>query len=1465
VNSSLAGAKLNYFFDFDANGVFGNTPAEIFSATLSAGSQQLVIDVPANAVPVASVARFRLSTAGGLGPTGLAADGEVEDYSITIYSSLPALDYGDAPNSYGTSAATGGPRHVVAGGLWLGAGVDAENVGQPNSTSTGDGADDNGVKFPQILIPGTNANINVTSSGSGTLNYFFDFDGSGVFGDQPNESFQGVLNPGTTVIVVPVPASAFVGQIAARFRLSTAGTATAYGFAPDGEVEDYQVRTVAINVCTPLQNFDSVVAPALPAGWTRTSVPVGGLPVNWITRNAASDSPLNHAFVPSAGYVSTNSLTSAPFTVNSFNQRIRFQHSYELETYWDGARMEISVNGNPFVDIVSAGGIFVAGGYHSTINTISNNPIGGTVAWTGNSSDFYESIVTLPGNTLGQSVRLRWSEATDDSTAEVGWKLDSIQGCRVALAFDYGDAPGLYPTTSSVFGAAHATQDSLRLGTLFDTETNGAPHPNAAGDDGATSADEDGVTFVSSITQGSTALVTAVASGNALFQGWIDFNDDGDWNDAGEQVFADVPVTTGANNLAFQVPAGAVVTPQTFARFRLSTQAGLLATGQAPDGEVEDYQLAIQLGNPTPTINPIADRVVDEDAGPQVVNFTGITAGGSDSQAITVTATSNNPTLIPNPPVTYTSAGQAGSLTFTPTANLSGSAVITVTVRDAGVDGTINNADDGFVNSSFTVTVNNVNDPPAFVKGGDQFVQLNAGPQTVVAWANNITPGAPNEAAQTVSFAVTNNSNSAIFSAQPAISPDGTLTYTPATGAAGTATITIVAQDSAGGVSAPQTFVIAINGLLTFQVLTFAPTTTGATLQFNRDFDVAPLNLYDTQGGGIGPADIVLQGATVGPVRGSLHIDAAARRLTFIATTGILAPDDYTLTVRSAADGLRDTNGELMDGDANGTAGGNFIQNFTVTAPAANAVTLSIPNIARGPQQSVNLPTPGAPGIPITLSNGDGVTSASFQLRYNPALLNITSAAVSAGMPAGSSVNFTFPSSGLMNVQFSSPTPLAAGAAPIVNLLASVPSDAPYQSKQLLDLSNVSINSGAIPGIEDDAIQVVAYFGDVSASGTYTAQDAARLSRVVIGLDSGFETYQLLDPVIVADVNGSGTLTSADTSRVLQLGVGTAVPEVPPQPSPAVSLIFGGPDPKLSISTDLRAAPGESVIIPVQIDSIVDLTGDGLESADLVMYYDASVLDIESVSLGSLFAGRESNWFVGSRIDVLAGRIIVSLAGSKALEGRFVGELVQLHGHVKADAAVGSSAINLAASSRDPSRFTQLNEGYLTLIPAPTDAPNDVGVDGRLTVVGSAASQVATASVVNDQLLVNGTDANDQIFASLLSNGLIRVRAGQTLLGDFAAPGGIAIAGGAGSDYIVADPGLRATISTVVKPFGGVEEDDFIFAGAAAQVVDADALGLQPLPAGGQVASDMALLEILASWGGEDSGTPTSNSIRRRR
>ncbi len=172
-------------------------------------------------------------------------------------------------------------------------------------------------------------------------------------------------------------------------------------------------------------------------------------------------------------------------------------------------------------------------------------------------------------------------------------------------AYDFGDAPDpTYPTLLASNGGRHLLSIGqspatplLRLGNLIDTELNGQPNAAATGDNISNLNDEDGVVFAGPLVPGTAATVTvtvASAAGvNGKLNAWIDFNRDGDWNDAGEQIFTNLAVGNGPNNLGFTTPADAVG-GSTYARFRLSTDANLTPTGAAKDGEVEDY--LVQVG-----------------------------------------------------------------------------------------------------------------------------------------------------------------------------------------------------------------------------------------------------------------------------------------------------------------------------------------------------------------------------------------------------------------------------------------------------------------------------------------------------------------------------------------------------------------------------------------------------------------------------------------------------------------------------------------------------------------------------------------------------------------------------------------------------------------------------------------------------------------------------------------------------
>ena len=202
--------------------------------------------------------------------------------------------------------------------------------------------------------------------------------------------------------------------------------------------------------------------------------------------------------------------------------------------------------------------------------------------------------------------------------------------------------------------------------------------------------------------------------------------------------------------------------------------------------------------------------------------------------------------------------------------------------------------------------------------------------------------------------------------------------------------------------------------------------------------------------------------------------------LTFLPTGGPLAPDTYTVTLRSAANGLRDTAGGLLDGDGDGTPGGNFTATFTVAASTTR--TVSVPDFARGPGQPVDLPAT-TPGLPIRLSDGNGVTSARLVLAYDPRLLTITAAAVGSTLPAGASVALDVSAPGQAVLTLTSPTALAAGPVDLVRLTAARAAVGPVRGRAGAATDRGDAQRRCDRGHGDAGLEVVAYFGDTTGNG----------------------------------------------------------------------------------------------------------------------------------------------------------------------------------------------------------------------------------------------------------------------------------------------------------------------------------------------------------------------------------------------
>ncbi|MCC9644859.1 pre-peptidase C-terminal domain-containing protein [Rhodopirellula sp. JC740] len=171
--------------------------------------------------------------------------------------------------------------------------------------------------------------------------------------------------------------------------------------------------------------------------------------------------------------------------------------------------------------------------------------------------------------------------------------------------------------------------------------------------------DEDGVNFSSAtnpggiINPGVITPIEVTASPGSVLQAWIDFNADGDWDDAGEYVLQDVqfesdPDTPGQITRQFVIqfpdtaPAPTSGVTQTYARFRVSTEGGLSPSGLALSGEVEDYLVTLLPGLPPTVSDAAANRnySVAEGATLQAIDATGTltpTIGNDDGLVSQVT------------------------------------------------------------------------------------------------------------------------------------------------------------------------------------------------------------------------------------------------------------------------------------------------------------------------------------------------------------------------------------------------------------------------------------------------------------------------------------------------------------------------------------------------------------------------------------------------------------------------------------------------------------------------------------------------------------------------------------------------------------------------------------------------------------------------------------------------------------
>lgn len=178
-------------------------------------------------------------------------------------------------------------------------------------------------------------------------------------------------------------------------------------------------------------------------------------------------------------------------------------------------------------------------------------------------------------------------------------QLDAAESFK--YPYDFGDAPLTYGVAYHLY----RTSPNLKIGSSVDFEVNDTIAPSAGGDDlvvpsmGAVD-DEDGVASFTAITVAnvSYSVTTSVANttgGNATLYGYIDFNRDGDFADAGERSAATTVPNGGTTATVTWTGLTGGSVGASFIRLRIATDPTEASNrfGYAGTGEVEDYPIPI--------------------------------------------------------------------------------------------------------------------------------------------------------------------------------------------------------------------------------------------------------------------------------------------------------------------------------------------------------------------------------------------------------------------------------------------------------------------------------------------------------------------------------------------------------------------------------------------------------------------------------------------------------------------------------------------------------------------------------------------------------------------------------------------------------------------------------------------------------------------------------------------------------
>jgi len=786
---------LDAWIDWNGDGDFDDLQEKIVdSQPVSTGDYPILVTTPSSASPGDRWARFRLSSTGGLFPSGAAIGGEVEDYVIRVIPGAPPLAVNDSRPEYIVNEDSPTPLVIPAAIGIL-----------SNDTDTDVG---------QTLSVLNSAPISGPSSGVLILN------ADGSFSYAPNQNFSGIdtftyivvdslglgsIAPATvTITVAPV-------NDAPEFTLplntldviedqgaDSAGNPSTISFAnfatgirpgPTGSIsEDSQVLTfnvVAIESTlfavlptisstgtlsfalardrnSSMPGFDGRVVVTLVDDGSNVSPNVNSTASVTFTINVApvNDSPIADAFSPTNVEDSSRNFTAAEVLSGDASGPATATDEIQSQTNLTITGIAAqSVNGGTVTPVLSG----------SIVSSFNYTP-------PANFAGIDTFTYTLSDNAIP-------TPATNTGTITI-----NVTAVNDVPAFTVPSIVNVDEDQGSTINGSVQTQVAISISSFA---TNVGPGPAGASDEGLQVLRFDVATSDSSFYE---VLPTITRNTTNPSEATLTFT-----------------LAKHRNNLS---PNGANNTIQVTL---VDDGGGVLANVQSSASQTVSIN-----------INPINDAPVADVFNPTVVedasrNFTaaevlaGDTAGPSgaeDEQSVQILSiTRIDQRSDKGGVITQTGVGSITGFRYIPAPSFVGQDTFTYTLSDNA------SPTPGTTTGTITVTVTAVNDAPEFTPGSAVVIDEDAGAYSQ-AWATKVLPG-PSTAvdetlSQTLSFEVS-ATNASLFKTLPSIDATGVLKFESARNANGTSVISVTSVDTGDGVapnvnrSATVTFTITIS------------------------------------------------------------------------------------------------------------------------------------------------------------------------------------------------------------------------------------------------------------------------------------------------------------------------------------------------------------------------------------------------------------------------------------------------------------------------------------------------------------------------------------------------------------------------------------------------------------------------------------------------------------------------------